>query len=182
MDAAWLAVMTGTRHLRGAALAAGSWGPIQSRALVESGKAGLTGVAALVLTLLLKASALTIVSQRGAWQILVLAPCLARWGLNLLAAGAPHAGLSGGLGEATAGSRGRLGLLIAGPTALGAAWSLGEASGAWAFAGVTAWSLAMVFFCRKGAGGVTEDILGAQVEVTETFLLLAWAAALGKHA
>jgi len=40
----------------------------------------------------------------------------------------------------------------------------------------------MVFFCRKGAGGVTEDILGAQVEVTETFLLLAWAAALGKHA
>ena len=144
--------------------------------IMKDSHIGALGAVSLILVLLLKASALSEVSRRGLWQVVVLAPCLSRWGLNVLAASSDYARPAGGLGQAFVGRKTWRTLPVSGLSALAAAWFLAGIRGVEGFFGVIFWSLVVAFYFRRRLGGVTGDVLGAHLELTETLLMLAGAA------
>ena len=176
LDTGFLIIVTRGLHLDGLADTAdglGSCAPTEKALeIMKDSRTGALGVITLILVLMLKAGALTSISQKGAWQLLILAPCLSRWGLNVLSSASSYARLEGGLGEAFVGRKNWYTLGLAGPTALAAGWALGELRGVAAVMIVTIWSLFIAMWFRKRLGGVTGDVLGGHVELTEALLLL----------
>jgi len=180
MDVAWLAFLTRGLHLDGLtdtsdAIGSGA-GPEKALSIMKDSHSGALGILVLVLVLILKASALAVLSGRGAWEAVLLCPCLSRWALNVMASFSIYARPGGGLGEAFVGPGTRWTLALAGPTALGAAWFIWGLWGIWLFAGVVAWSLLASLWFRMRLGGVTGDVLGGHLEVSETLLFLGAAA------
>lgn len=177
-----LALVTRGLHLDGLADtfdAMGSGRPAEDALrIMKDSHIGALGAVSLILVLFLKASALSEVSHRGLWQVFVLAPCLSRWGLNVLAASSSYARPAGGLGKPFVGRKTWRTLPVSGATALAAAWFLAGIWGIEVFLGVVFWSLATAFYFRRRFGGVTGDVLGAHLELTETLLVLAGAASL----
>ncbi len=180
MDVALLAFLTRGLHLDGLAdtsdaLGSGA-GPEKALSIMKDSHSGALGILVLILVLLLKSSALAVLSGRGAWEVMLLCPCLSRWALNVMASSSIYARPEGGLGKAFVGPGTRWTLALAGPTALGAAWFIWGLWGIWFFAGVVAWSLLVSLWFKIRLGGVTGDVLGGHLEISETLLFLGAAA------
>ena len=181
LDVAFLAVLTRGLHLDGVADtfdAVGSGMP-RDRALeiMRDSSSGALGVLAMVLVLMLKAVALVQLSAHAAWNWFMLVPCLSRFAINLLGSFSGYARKGGGLGEAFTGRKAMRYMPVALLTVLSAAWILGGASGLSMTGVLAACSLTAAWWMRCRFGGVTGDLLGAHLEITETAMFL-WAAAI----
>jgi len=131
---------------------------------------GAFGVIALVLVLAVKIAA---VDALPSLEAVVLAPALARWTAVPIGFFLPYARQSQGLGAAMTGGAGRFELF--GSTVLAVAlsflfpWKLAVFS----WAAVLLMSLLVGSIARKRLRGMTGDVLGASVELTEASVLVA---------
>jgi adenosylcobinamide-GDP ribazoletransferase len=171
----WVA-LTGGLHLDGLADCADAWvgghgDREKTLAIMKDPASGPIGVAAVVLALLLKFAAIAALAKTSSLAALFLAPLLGRAALPALLLAAPYA-RPGGLGEAMAQALPRRSAMLLLAVILAAVL----AAGGWKAA-----LAAMVVFglvyraARKRLGGVTGDVLGAAVELTETAVLAALA-------
>jgi adenosylcobinamide-GDP ribazoletransferase len=129
---------------------------------------------ALLLVIGLKVGALaTLLERDAALPFLVTAPALARWTIPTLATWLPYARAKGGLGQAVTGERDTTGAVI--PTVTTAVVTIGTLG----ISGLTLWAIALLTtvglggIARRRIGGVTGDVFGASVELTETTVFLA---------
>jgi adenosylcobinamide-GDP ribazoletransferase len=167
--ALWVA-LTGALHLDGLAdCGDGLLPPVRRERRLEimrDPRVGAFGVTVLVLVLLLKTAALA--SLATTWPALLLAPIWARW-LILVAARRPSArpeGMGATLGPAPDTRRLVLASLL--PLALTGGvgvwrWPVLAAAG-----GATLAALGVLWLAQRRLGGVTGDVFGAVVEVSET--------------
>jgi cobalamin 5'-phosphate synthase/cobalamin synthase len=179
---AWLLVgqlawMTGGLHLDGLADVADGFGGGRTRddalRIMRDPAVGAFGTTALVVVLGVKAGALTALLEREvAIPVLVAGPALARWAVVLLGIWVPSARPEGGLGDAFSLEVDGSGLLIAsffaGAVVIGLLGIPGLAL--WTVAVLTAAVLGQM--ARRRIGGVTGDVFGALVELTETTVFI----------
>lgn len=175
LAAAWVA-LTGGLHLDGLADCADAWvgghgNREKTLAIMKDPASGPMGVAAVVLALLLKFAALAALVKGHAPPALLAAPVLGRAALPALLLASSYA-RPGGLGEAMARALPRKTAMFL------LAFVLAAVSAAGAWKGVLV--AVAVFALVRGAavrriGGVTGDVLGAAVELTEVAVLAAWA-------
>lgn len=163
------AALTGALHLDGLADCGDGLLPPVSRErrleIMRDPRVGAFGVTALVLVLLLKAAALA--SLAVTWPALLLAPLWARW-LLLVAARRPSArpgGMGASLGPVLDARRLALAALL--PIVLTGGvgvwhWPVIAATGTALLA-----SLGVLWLAQRRLGGVTGDVFGAVVEVSE---------------
>ena len=147
--------------------------------IMRDPRAGSFGVAALVLVLLLKWSALTGLVPPLRRPGLLLVPALARYAMVVTAAAIPYArpeGLGAGYHRAARG----MPLLAAGVTAAVASALLFGVAGLALLAVATATALMIGWWALRRVGGVTGDVYGAVCELTEAVMLLALSAAQGR--
>jgi len=172
---AWV-LLTGGLHLDGLADCADAWvgghgDRDKTLAIMKDPASGPIGVAAVVLALLLKFAALAALVKTLPLPALLLAPLLGRAVLPSLLLAAPYA-RPGGLGEAMARALPRRSAMLLLVVILAAVLALGGWKAALA---------ALVVFvlvlraARIRLGGVTGDVLGAAVELTEVAVLAALA-------
>ncbi len=163
------AALTGALHLDGLADCGDGLLPPVSRErrleIMRDPRVGAFGVTVLVLVLLLKAAALA--SLAVTWPALLLAPLWARW-LILVAARRPSArpgGMGASLGPVLEARRLALTALL--PIALTGGvgvwhWPVIAAAG-----GAVLAALGVLWPAQRRLGGVTGDVFGAVVEVSE---------------
>jgi adenosylcobinamide-GDP ribazoletransferase len=171
---AWL---TGALHLDGLADTADGFGGGRNRAdvlrIMRDPAIGSYGAIALVLIIGTKVTALAALLDRGAaLPFLVAAPAISRWTISALAVWLPYARAEGGLGQAITQGRNVRGVITATATTAIiaiAALRLNALIG-WALAALTAMWVARA--SRRRIGGVTGDVFGASVELTEVVVLL----------
>jgi cobalamin 5'-phosphate synthase/cobalamin synthase len=174
---AWI---TGAIHLDGLADTADAFGGGRDRddvlRIMRDPRVGSFGALALVLIVGIKVAAIAaLLDRRAATRALIAASTLSRWTIVALGAWLPYARPEGGLGRAVAGThgaddRGRLLWATAGTAAvvaIAAGWN------ALVFGAVTAAiTVAVGRTARRRIGGVTGDVFGAAVELTETAVLI----------
>ncbi len=172
--AGWV-LLTGGLHLDGLADSldglGGGWSREEALAIMREPRVGAYGVVGIVLILLLKASALTASAPGLRWQALLLAPTLGRLVPVLLARLCPPARSEGrgqafALSVSVAGVAGATGFAVA--LALLVLWPWGVVLLGWTFA--SAWLIGRSL--NRRLGGVTGDLLGGAVEVTEGLILV----------
>jgi cobalamin 5'-phosphate synthase/cobalamin synthase len=171
---AWV---TGAIHLDGLADMADGFGGGCTRddvlRIMRDPVIGSYGAVTLVVIVTLKVIALaTLLERDAALPFLVAAPAMSRWTILALGTWLPYARAEGGLGEAVTHVSNVTGLLVA--TAITAA----IAFAALRTGAILPWALAILIVvilgraaCRR-IGGVTGDVFGACVELTETALLV----------
>jgi adenosylcobinamide-GDP ribazoletransferase len=168
---------TGAIHLDGLADTVDGFGGGQDREgvlrIMRDPLIGSYGAAGLVFVIGVKVTAIAALLDRGAaLPFVVAAPAISRWTISALAAWLPYARTEGGLGQAVTHERDTIGLVVA--TAVTALIAIGalrvDALIVWAFAALTAVWIART--ARRRIGGVTGDVFGASVELTETSVLL----------
>jgi adenosylcobinamide-GDP ribazoletransferase len=171
---AWV---TGAIHLDGLADMADGFGGGRTRddvlRIMRDPVIGSFGAIALLLVIAMKARALTTLLERdAALRFLVAAPALSRWTIVGLAAWLPYARPEGGLGQAVTAERDPTGLLLA--TAITAVVTIAALGThvlmSWALAALVMVALGRA--ARRRIGGVTGDVFGASVEMTETTVLV----------
>jgi adenosylcobinamide-GDP ribazoletransferase len=168
---------TGAIHLDGLADMADGFGGGRTRddvlRIMRDPVIGSFGTIALLLVMALKAGALTTLLERdAALRFLVAAPALSRWTIVGLAAWLPYARPEGGLGQAVTGERDTTGLLLATAIAAVVTFAALRTNGlvSWALAALVMVALGRA--ARRRIGGVTGDVFGASVEMTETTVLV----------
>ncbi len=170
------AFFTRCLHLDGLADVADGLGSHQPREqvlrIMKDSCTGAMGVIALALVLILKSSALGHLVQSGSYKFIILVPCLARFSLNVLASLSNYARPEGGLGKYFVGHDAKRQLVPACLTALFAGLFLAGIGGLFLVAAITLLAIFFAFFFKRRLGGVTGDVLGFQVEISETVLLL----------
>ena len=168
---------TGAIHLDGLADTVDGFGGGRDREgvlrIMRDPRIGSYGATALVFVIGLKVTAIAALLERSAaLPFVVAAPAISRWTIPALAAWLPYARTDGCLGEAVAKERDTIGLVVA--TAVTAFIAIGalrvDALIVWAFAALIAVWIART--ARQRIGGVTGDVFGASVELTETSVLL----------
>jgi cobalamin 5'-phosphate synthase/cobalamin synthase len=168
---------TGAIHLDGLADTADGFGGGRDREevlrIMRDPLIGSYGAAALVFVVGVKVTAIAALLDRGAaLPFVVAAPAISRWTISALAAWLPYARTEGGLGKSVTHERDTVGLVVA--TVVTALIAIGalrvDALIVWAFAALTAVWIART--ARRRIGGVTGDVFGASVELTETSVLL----------
>lgn len=168
---------TGAIHLDGLADTVDGFGGGRDREgvlrIMRDPLIGSYGAAALVFVVGVKVTAIAALLDRGAaLPFVVAAPAISRWTISALAAWLPYARSEGGLGKAITHERDTIGLVVA--TAVTALIAIGALRVVglivWAFAALTAVWIARI--ARRRIGGVTGDVFGASVELTETSVLL----------
>lgn len=173
---AWV-MLTGGLHLDGLADTADAWvGGHGDRErtldIMKDPRSGPAAVSAVVLVLVLKFAALTVILQAAAWPALLLAPLLGRAVLPGMLLTTPYV-RAGGLGAAMATHlprRTTLAFLLF--TAVGVCL-LADGWKALPAVLIVSFLLRRAFLARLG--GLTGDMLGAAVELAETTALLALA-------
>jgi adenosylcobinamide-GDP ribazoletransferase len=178
-----LAAITGALHLDGLADAAdGLWGgatPARRLEIMRDPHRGSFAVVAVVSALALKWAGLSALPSDVRVEAIVLFPCLARLAMLVCIAAFPYArsdGLGAGMRETSTPA-----LLVGGATALVVAIALLGAGGLAVVAVALAAGLAVGWYATRLLGGVTGDIYGATVEVTEAFTLLFFAAVANRN-
>ncbi len=171
---AWV---TGAIHLDGLADTADGFAGGHSREdvlrIMRDPVIGSYGAIALMFVVGLKVTAVAVLLDRGAaLPFLIAAPAISRWTISLLAAWLPYARSNGGLGAAITEGRDTAGLVTA--TAITGVIAIAalrvDAFLVWGTAALTAAWVARA--ARRRIGGVTGDVFGASVELTETVVLL----------
>jgi adenosylcobinamide-GDP ribazoletransferase len=171
---AWI---TGAIHLDGLADTADGFGGGKTREdvlrIMRDPRVGSFGALALILIVGLKVAALAaLLEARAAAAVLVVVPALSRWTVVMLGAWLPYARPDGGLGLAVTEHHDRHALAWATASAavvaaIAAGWSafvLGALAAATTFVVGRA--------ARQRIGGVTGDVFGASVELTEATVLI----------
>ena len=168
---------TGAIHLDGLADSVDGFGGGRDREqvlrIMRDPLIGSYGAAALVFVIGIKVTAIAALLDRGvALPFIVAAPAISRWTISALAARLPYARSEEGLGKAVTHEPDAVGLVVA--TSVTALIAIGalrvDALIVWAFAALTAVWIART--ARRRIGGVTGDVFGASVELTETAVLL----------
>jgi adenosylcobinamide-GDP ribazoletransferase len=171
---AWV---TGAIHLDGLADMADGFGGGRSRdemlRIMRDPQIGSFGGIALVLVMSLKVVALaTLLERHTAGAFLVAAPALSRWTIVALSAWLPYARAEAGLGQAVAGGCDTKGIMFATAATAVVVIALLRTHG------LILWTLATLVMvtvgrtARRRIGGVTGDVFGASVELTETAVLV----------
>jgi adenosylcobinamide-GDP ribazoletransferase len=170
-----LALITGALHLDGLADAADGLlgGHDRERRLdiMRDVHAGTYAIVAIAAVLAMKWAGLAALPPNVRYETLLLAPCLARFAMLLTSAAFPYArpeGIGAGFHE-----RAWPAATIAGAiTAAAASIALLGAGGllVLVFAGACAWCCG--FVAKRAVGGMTGDIYGATIEISEALLLL----------
>jgi cobalamin 5'-phosphate synthase/cobalamin synthase len=180
--AAWLLVgfcawITGGLHLDGLADVADGFGGGRSREdvlrIMRDPSIGAFGATALLVLLGIKAGALTALLERdAAIPVLVAAPVLARWTAVALGTWLPSARPDGGLGDTVTRSAGWVGLVVASSVTAAVVVAALRVDGLvlWILAALVTAALGRA--ARRRIGGVTGDVFGAGVELTETTVLV----------
>lgn len=172
LTALW-ALLTGGLHLDGLADSCDglfcSAGPEKSLEIMKDPRLGSFGAIGLMLTLLFKIIFSAEMVSRGQWLIFPAAAALARWALLLLAR-QPNA-RPGGLGSAFgAGVRPWM-LWLSAPIPLVLIYLAGKPGWVGLVLASISWMMILMSSRRK-LGGVTGDILGLAVEISEIMVLL----------
>jgi len=176
-----LAALSGGMHLDGLAdsadglLGAGGRSPEERLAIMRDARVGAYGALALIDVLFLKWSALVSLPHDLRAEALLLAPCLGRATIAFGAWAFPYA-RPAGLGLAVHQASGRTALVVAGAVALAAAGALLGCGGLVIAVAVMATALAIGAWAARRLGGVTGDVHGALVEVSEAVTLVLIAA------
>jgi adenosylcobinamide-GDP ribazoletransferase len=169
-----LVIVTGALHLDGLAdTADGLFGgstPARRLEIMRDVHSGTYAVAAIVSVLALKWAGLAALPGDVRLEALVLAPCLARAALLAATAVFPYARPTG-MGAAFR-EQAPTALLLGAATASAASVALLGASALYAIAFATACALSIGALATRMAGGMTGDVYGATIEVTEALLLL----------
>jgi adenosylcobinamide-GDP ribazoletransferase len=170
---AWV---TGAIHLDGLAdaadgLGAGRDGDAALR-IMRDPHTGAFGVVTLMLLMSTKVAALSVLLERGTHAaVLIAAPAIARWTVAPLGLWLPCA-RPGGLGEAITRSATALAATAATVAAIAIAAAVLRADAVAALAAAAAVTLAVGNAARRRIGGVTGDVFGACIELTETAVLV----------
>jgi adenosylcobinamide-GDP ribazoletransferase len=173
-----LIVITGALHLDGLADAAdglfGAHTPERRLAIMHDVHAGTYAIVAIVSVLALKWAGLIATPSSVRVEALLLVPCVARFAM-VLAIGLYPYPRGAGMGDGFRQHAWPLGVAIGGATALAAAVVLLGGGGILVFLCGGACAIAFGLFCQRLVGGLTGDLYGATVEITEaaTFLFLA---------
>jgi adenosylcobinamide-GDP ribazoletransferase len=171
-------LLTGGLHLDGLADCLdglGGWDPAQRLHIMRDSRIGAFGTMGLILFLLLEIAALAELAGRARWGTLLAAPAVGRATPAILAAVFPAAKSEGQGARFQAAVRrpqAAVGVAIA---AAAAAACLGTAGIAALVAGL-AIALGAGAFLGRRLGGITGDVLGAAVELSELAVLLAMVA------
>jgi len=172
------AVLTGGLHLDGLADTADGLFSHRHRsrklAIMKDSAVGVFGVLALFFVLTLKFLLLSNLNSPAAWTGLILFPIWGRWAVSLTACLSEYARAEGGLGRPFIDLAGPKELYLAGGATMGLSLLFLSLAGL-----IVALVIALaaglgVLFWRKQLGGVTGDVLGATVELSETLGLLLW--------
>jgi adenosylcobinamide-GDP ribazoletransferase len=166
------ALATGAIHLDGLAdLADGLGGHDREERLqiMRDPRLGSFGVLALLLVLGVKVGVLSELWARGTLTpVLVVAPTLARWTTVTLGVCLPYARTDDGIGRAAVRHRDFAGLAVAtATTAMVAMYTFGRSS-VWLWTAALAVTVGIGVMAQRRLGGVTGDVFGASVELTET--------------
>ena len=132
--------------------------------IMQDSRIGAFGSSALVLVLFTKVAA---IEEPAPWQALVLAPALSRWSAVLMGFMLPYARESAAP-SSHFGKRELLGATVM----LAAACFLAPRLAARMWAGVLVVSLIVGAIARRRIGGVTGDVIGANLEIAEAAALL----------
>ena len=179
------AAVTGAMHFDGLADTADGFGGGRTRddmlRIMRDHAIGSYGAVALILVIALKIAAIAaLVESRQAIPALFIAPVLGRWSAVLLSATQPYARPPEHDGPRSVGSParfvGRRELMIATATAAVLAAAVGRWLGAACLFLAAGASALWGWYCRRRIGGVTGDILGTCIEISECLVLLFFAA------
>ncbi len=168
--------LTGCLHLDGLADSAdGLFGAHSGKLpleIMKDSRVGVFGVCAVALVLIVKFAALS--GLKGYFTPVLVFPVLGRWAAVVgLSLGRPAA--TSGLGAAFSAKTGLRELLLGGAVALVLSILLGGRAGLAGFVAVTALSLLLVLFYQRRVGGITGDLLGSMIEVSELLALIIFA-------
>ncbi len=187
------AAITGGLHLDGLMDAAdgllGCWSRERALAIMKDSRVGANGVLAACGLLLLKTGAAASLRTPAQALVLTVMPCYGRWTALLMAATHPYGGETDGLGRAVVGAVGLGELAIGFVTCLGVTVGVALAAGS-AWAGSRRFVPGLALFCglwlagtlagavvagavRRRIGGITGDVIGAAVELSELVVLVA---------
>ena len=140
-------------------------------AILRDSHVGAFAVAGVVSLLLIKVAALVALPTTGRIWVLLVFPCMSRWGTLLVLEMFSYA-RSQGIGTPFQPRRGRWQLLAGFAVALAATFALTGPGGLALLAVATAVALALAAWASKLLGGVTGDVYGAVNEVAETAVLV----------
>jgi adenosylcobinamide-GDP ribazoletransferase len=175
-------LFTGALHLDGLADTADALGTTtrtDALRVMRDHHLGTYGVIALVLDLLLKASALAVLLTAGrAILVAIAAGGLSRTSAVVLAAALPYARPEGGTGASFTNVRAPR-AIVACVAALAGAVLIAHADGLVLVLTAAVLTLVLAWAFRSWLGGMTGDTLGAAVELIDTASLLAGASLLG---
>lgn len=170
---AWI---TGAIHLDGLADTADGFGGGRSREdilrIMRDPRIGSYGAIALVLVIGMKLTALAALLDRGALQFVVIAPAMSRWTISALAAWLPYARADGGLGEAVIDSRTTSSLIAATAITVTIAIAALRVEAPFVLATTVLTVVWIGRAARRRIDGVTGDVFGASVELTEAAVLV----------
>lgn len=174
-----LALITGALHLDGLADAAdGLFGAHDRERRLEIMRdvhAGTYAIVAVVCVLALKWAGLVALPGDVRFEAIVLAPCLARFAMVVSIAAFPYARASG-MGASFRTNAWPVAVLFGGTVALAASVALLGVDGLFLVAIAVACAAAIGAYALRAVGGMTGDLYGAVVEVTEAAVLLGIAA------
>ena len=172
---AWV---TGAIHLDGLADTADGLGggrtPEDVLRIMRDPAIGSFGAIALLLVMGTKVGALaTLLERHAAAQVLVVAPTVSRWTIVALGAWLPYARPEGGLGEAVTRRRDATGLFWATAVTAVVTMMALRVDGLILWACAAGVMVALGYTARRRIRGVTGDVFGASVELTEATVLVA---------
>ena len=174
-----LVAVTGALHLDGLADAAdglvGGDTPERRLEIMRDVRAGTYAIVAVVSVLALKWAGLAALPRNVRFETLLVVPCLARFAMVVSAAAFPYA-RADGLGAEFHDRAAPLAVTIAAGTGLVAALVLFGAPGAIPVAFAAGCALAIGWQARGLVGGMTGDLYGSTIEITEAALFLLIAA------
>lgn len=153
----------------------GGWTKERKLEIMKDSTVGAFGVIALIITLLIKVHAIALLIERGGLTFLVYAPLLSRFFVVAQSVFNPYARKEGGTAARLV-TEGRLRHFLVAVVWVGVTIILFNniallSLGAMAGLGVVI-TIGVAYNSRKQIGGVTGDILGATVELSEAGMLL----------
>ena len=144
--------------------------------IMKDSRVGAFGATALALVLMAKVLALGEAAGRGAWPLLVLAPAVARACVVPLVVLFPYA-RARGLGTTFTRQSGAAQLALSTAIAAGAVACTWDLAAAVALPVAATTALVVAAVAKKRLGGLTGDVYGAAIELSETAFVLAGLAA-----